>query len=84
MKGTRKRTGGRKDEQMERKGDLAPWLQLCRLTEIGWRDETPVCFWGFSGNGNVCEEPAENFVGLPLEPLLWRIYGLLKRWRLIK
>ena len=64
-------------------------LYYCRmsrcLTEIVWREDgQPICFWGKSGNGNVCDEPDGNFVLVPLEPLLWRTYGLLKRMRLIK
>jgi len=47
-------------------------------------DGQPVCFWGFSGEGNVCEEPENNFVAIPLEPIAYKIYGVLKEWRLIK
>lgn len=64
-------------------------LHYCRmshcLTEIFWREDgEPICFWGHSGTGNVCQEPEANFVSLPLEPVLWRIYGLIKRMGLIK
>ncbi len=50
------------------------------LAEIVWRDDgSPICFYGNSGVGNVCEEPYSNFVSLPLEPILWCLYGVFKR-----
>ena len=62
------------------------WCKMSScLTEVVFREDgQPVCFWGFSEKGNVCEEPENNFVAIPLEPIAYKIYGVLKKWRLIK
>lgn len=61
------------------------WCRMARcLVEIGWKDGRPVCFYGHTGLGNVCDEPDRNFISMPFEPVLWRVYGLLKRHRMIK
>ena len=64
-------------------------LIRCRMskcfTEIAFRNgTTPICFYGHSGTGNSCSEPDDNFVSLPFEPILYRVYGKLKRLKLIK
>ena len=53
-----------------------------RLVEIVERDgKQPICFLGLSGQGNVCDEPTDNFISLPFEPVFWRVYGLIIRTR---
>lgn len=58
------------------------WCKMSRcIAEIVWREDgQPTCF-GKEGTGNVCNEPDDNFIPLPLEPVWWHIcywYNKLK------